>query len=48
MKARHLDWHFRVNEKLADASKRGQSRSWYVDERVSASLSQSHRSIVSF
>ncbi|KAI9754309.1 MAG: proteasome regulatory particle subunit [Chaenotheca gracillima] len=31
-KARHLDWHFRVNVRMADAAKRGQSRSWYVDE----------------
>jgi pre-mRNA cleavage complex 2 protein Pcf11 len=34
-KARHLDWHFRTNQRLADAAKRGQSRSWYVDEMVS-------------
>ena len=32
-KARHLDWHFKTNTRLADAQKRGQSRSWYVDER---------------
>ncbi|KAL6720150.1 mRNA 3' end processing factor [Lecanora helva] len=31
-KARHLDWHFRTNSRLADSAKRGQSRSWYVDE----------------
>ncbi|MCJ1470574.1 hypothetical protein MMC07_009220 [Pseudocyphellaria aurata] len=31
-KARHLDWHFRTNQRLADSAKRGQSRSWYVDE----------------
>lgn len=31
-KARHLDWHFRTNQRLADAAKRGQNRSWYVDE----------------
>jgi len=34
-KARHLDWHFRTNQRLADSAKRGQSRSWYVDELVS-------------
>ncbi|KAL8829495.1 MAG: hypothetical protein Q9170_006142 [Blastenia crenularia] len=31
-KARHLDWHFRTNQRLADSAKRIQSRSWYVDE----------------
>ncbi|KAI9844515.1 MAG: hypothetical protein M1838_002163 [Thelocarpon superellum] len=31
-KARHLDWHFKVNLRMADAAKRGQNRSWYVDE----------------
>ncbi|KAM0801104.1 hypothetical protein BDR22DRAFT_880498 [Usnea florida] len=31
-KARHLDWHFRTNQRLADSTKRGQNRSWYVDE----------------
>ena len=37
-KARHLDWHFRTNQRLADSVKRGQSRSWYVDELVSTLL----------
>ncbi|KAL2825429.1 hypothetical protein BDW59DRAFT_146201 [Aspergillus cavernicola] len=32
-KARHLDWHFRTNQRMADAARRGQNRSWYVDER---------------
>ncbi|KAL2001122.1 hypothetical protein VTN02DRAFT_2208 [Thermoascus thermophilus] len=32
-KARHLDWHFRTNQRMAEAAKRGQNRSWYVDER---------------
>ncbi|OKL59084.1 hypothetical protein UA08_05838 [Talaromyces atroroseus] len=32
-KARHLDWHFRTNQRMTDAIKRGQNRSWYVDER---------------
>ncbi|PGH13738.1 hypothetical protein AJ79_03437 [Helicocarpus griseus UAMH5409] len=32
-KARHLDWHFKTNQRMTEASKRGQSRSWYLDER---------------
>jgi pre-mRNA cleavage complex 2 protein Pcf11 len=32
-KARHLDWHFKTNQRMTDAAKRGQNRSWYVDER---------------
>ncbi|KAK2755685.1 hypothetical protein FQN54_005834 [Arachnomyces sp. PD_36] len=32
-KARHLDWHFKTNQRMAEAAKRGQNRSWYVDER---------------
>ncbi|KAL1955617.1 hypothetical protein VTO42DRAFT_8350 [Malbranchea cinnamomea] len=32
-KARHLDWHFKTNQRMNDASKRGQNRSWYLDER---------------
>ncbi|KAB8069561.1 mRNA cleavage factor complex component Pcf11 [Aspergillus leporis] len=32
-KARHLDWHFRTNQRMAEAAKRAQNRSWYVDER---------------
>lgn len=31
-KARHLDWHFRINQRIADPVNRGQNRSWYVDE----------------
>jgi pre-mRNA cleavage complex 2 protein Pcf11 len=34
-KAAHLDWHFKVNQRMSDAEKRGQHRSWYVDELVS-------------
>lgn len=34
-KARHLDWHFRTNQRMAEAARRAQNRSWYVDERVS-------------
>ncbi|EAW07988.1 putative mRNA cleavage factor complex component Pcf11 [Aspergillus clavatus NRRL 1] len=32
-KARHLDWHFATNQRMADAARRAQNRSWYVDER---------------
>lgn len=28
----HLDWHFRINNRLRELSTRGQSRSWYFDE----------------
>lgn len=31
-KARHLDWHFRTNQRIADAVHKGQNRSWYLDE----------------
>lgn len=31
MKARHMDWHFRVKD--PDATKRGVQRSWYINER---------------
>jgi pre-mRNA cleavage complex 2 protein Pcf11 len=31
-KAAHMDWHFHVNKRMADSEKRGQHRSWYVDE----------------
>lgn len=27
-----MDWHFRVHQRMIDAEKRGQHRSWYVDE----------------
>lgn len=32
-KARHLDWHFQTKARMLEAEKRGQNRSWYVDER---------------
>lgn len=32
-KAAHLDWHFKTKERMLEAEKRGQNRSWYVDER---------------
>ncbi|KAK3074582.1 mRNA 3' end processing factor [Teratosphaeriaceae sp. CCFEE 6253] len=32
-KTRHLDWHFRTNQRMADpAISRGQHRQWFVDE----------------
>ncbi|EAQ83948.1 hypothetical protein CHGG_10352 [Chaetomium globosum CBS 148.51] len=31
-KTAHMDWHFRVHQRMTDAEKRGQHRSWYVDE----------------
>lgn len=32
-KARHLDWHFKTKARMLEAERRGQNRSWYVDER---------------
>ncbi|RMZ77885.1 hypothetical protein DV738_g4200, partial [Chaetothyriales sp. CBS 135597] len=32
-KARHLDWHFKTKTRMMEAEKRGQNRSWYIDER---------------
>lgn len=40
-KARHLDWHFKTNQRMAEAAKRAQNRSWYVDERVRISCNAS-------
>ena len=32
-KDRHLDWHFRTNQRMADpATNRGQHRNWYISE----------------
>lgn len=31
-KAAHLDWHFRVHQRMTESLKRGQNRSWYVGE----------------
>ncbi|KAL1835998.1 hypothetical protein VTJ49DRAFT_5701 [Mycothermus thermophilus] len=31
-KTAHMDWHFRVHQRMAEAERRGQHRSWYVDE----------------
>ncbi|KAH8657022.1 hypothetical protein BGZ60DRAFT_416571 [Tricladium varicosporioides] len=31
-KTAHMDWHFRVHQRMTEAEKRGQHRSWYVDE----------------
>ena len=33
-KTAHMDWHFRVHQLIAEAEKRGQHRSWYVDDKV--------------
>lgn len=30
-----MDWHFRVHQRIVEAEKRGQHRSWYVDQAVS-------------
>ncbi|GAB7352940.1 hypothetical protein MBLNU459_g3519t2 [Dothideomycetes sp. NU459] len=37
-KSRHLDWHFRTNQRIADAAQKGQNRSWYIDEMEWISL----------
>ncbi|KAL7623854.1 mRNA 3' end processing factor [Parahypoxylon ruwenzoriense] len=31
-KMAHMDWHFRVNQRITEVEKRGQHRSWLVDE----------------
>ncbi|RYO78899.1 hypothetical protein DL766_003005 [Monosporascus sp. MC13-8B] len=31
-KTAHMDWHFKVNRRIAEAEKRGQHRSWLVDK----------------
>lgn len=31
-KAHHLDWHFRTNQRIAEAVNKGSTRSWYIDE----------------
>ncbi|KAI8634160.1 hypothetical protein F5Y19DRAFT_487646 [Xylariaceae sp. FL1651] len=31
-KTAHMDWHFKVNQRSAETEKRGQHRSWLVDE----------------
>lgn len=30
-KTAHMDWHFRVNQRMTDIVNRGQHRSWYLD-----------------
>jgi pre-mRNA cleavage complex 2 protein Pcf11 len=32
-KTAHMDWHFRVHQRIAEAERRGQHRSWYVDDQ---------------
>lgn len=34
-KADHMDWHFKVHQRMKEAEKNGQHRSLYVDEMVS-------------
>jgi pre-mRNA cleavage complex 2 protein Pcf11 len=34
-KTAHMDWHFRVNQRSAEAERRGQHRSWCVTPDVS-------------
>ncbi|EFW98830.1 mRNA cleavage factor complex component [Grosmannia clavigera kw1407] len=31
-KTAHMDWHFRVHQRIVESEKRGQHRSWYVDQ----------------
>lgn len=31
-KTAHMDWHFQVHQRMIEAEKRGQHRSWYVDQ----------------
>lgn len=33
-KTQHMDWHFQTNQRLTEAMRRGQSRSWWLDEMV--------------
>lgn len=33
-KSRHLDWHFRVNQRLADAARAAHHRNWFPDARA--------------
>lgn len=33
-KEKHMDWHFRTNQRIQDASKGIQNRSWYIGEMV--------------
>lgn len=30
-----MDWHFRIHQRINDSERRGQHRSWFVDELVS-------------
>ena len=34
-KTAHMDWHFKVHQRMAEVETRGQHRSWYLDELVS-------------
>ncbi|KAH7626967.1 hypothetical protein B0T09DRAFT_386356 [Sordaria sp. MPI-SDFR-AT-0083] len=49
-KTAHMDWHFRVHQRVTDAERRGQHRSWWVEQSDWANSSEaididhSHRS----
>lgn len=47
-KRAHLDWHFRVHQRMAESVKRGQNRSWYVDEEVRISGSPCFYAYIEF
>lgn len=44
-KTAHMDWHFRVNQRMAEAEKSGQHRSWFVDEEVCRSVPHAVRDV---
>lgn len=41
-KTAHMDWHFKVNQRMVEAEKRGQHRSWFVDELVGLTAPHQH------
>ena len=44
-KRAHLDWHFRVHQRMLESAKRGQNRSWYVGEEVRIALQPCERNV---
>ncbi|KAK3683626.1 hypothetical protein B0T22DRAFT_384401 [Podospora appendiculata] len=38
-KTTHMDWHFRVHQRIVEAEKRGQHRSWYLSDELVRYLS---------
>ena len=52
-KTAHMDWHFRVHQRVTDAERRGQHRSWWVEQSdwvnslEAIDIDHSHRSDVS-